>query len=53
MDLSKAPASIEEGDILAFTNMGTPGAEKCSTGKGWNAVPQHYLNARKMCPVRI
>ena len=53
MDLSKAPASIEEGDILAFTNMGAPGAEKYSTGKGWHAVPQHYLNARKMCPVRI
>jgi diaminopimelate decarboxylase/aspartate kinase len=53
IDLSKAPASIEKGDILAFTNMGAPGAEKYSTGKGWHAVSQHYLNARKMCPVRI
>jgi len=53
MDLSKVPTIIAAGDILAFTNMGAPGAEKCSTGKGWHAVPQHYLNARKMCPVRI
>jgi diaminopimelate decarboxylase len=52
-DLPDAPAVIEEGDALIFTNMGAHGAERLLKGKGWNRMPQDYLHARSLCPVDI
>ena len=53
IDFVKAPASVEESDILLFTNMG---AYRQGTGldsKWRNSVPEHYLSARRLCQVRI
>jgi diaminopimelate decarboxylase/aspartate kinase len=53
MDLPDAPSVIKEGDALVFTNMGAPGVETFLEDKSGDSVPQHYLHARSMCPVRI
>jgi len=46
------PVPMEEGDILLFTNMGAFRSEKMFQ-KGRQGVPEHYLHARKICPVKI
>jgi diaminopimelate decarboxylase/aspartate kinase len=46
------PVSMKEGDILLFTNMGAYGPQRCA-GDQQQTVAEHYLNARKMCPVKL
>ncbi len=48
----KGPASTEKGDILIFTNMGA-GPGRDFIGKGRHLVSEHYLNARRICSVKI
>ena len=49
----EAPASVEKGDTLLFTNMGAyePGRDFHAKGRG--SVPEHYMHARSMCQVKI
>jgi len=49
----KGPASIEKGNILLFTNMGAHGPGRDFSGKRRNSVSEHYLVARRICPVKI
>lgn len=53
IDLPDAPAVIQEGDVLIFTNMGATGAEVSLGDECWKGVPQDYLHARSLCPVDI
>ena len=53
MDFMEAPASVEKGDILLFTNMGTYGRDRDVDAKGRDSVPERYMSARSMCQVRI
>lgn len=48
----KASLPMEAGDILLFTNVGACGQEAIFR-KEKQAIPEHYLNARKLCPVKI
>jgi diaminopimelate decarboxylase len=52
-DCFKGPASIEKGDILLFTNMGAYGPCEHFSGKGRHTVSEHYLVARRICPIKI
>jgi len=53
IDFVKAPAFVEEGDILLFTNMGAyrPGMDFDHKGRG--SASEHYLSARRICQVKI
>ena len=53
IDFMEAPASVEKGDTLLFTNMGAyePGRDFHAKGRG--SVPEHYMHARSMCRVKI
>ena len=53
MDFMEAPAYVEKGDILLFTNMGAyePGREFDKKGRG--PAPEYYMHARSMCQVKI
>jgi len=53
IDLQGAPAVIQEGDVLVFTNMGATGAGVSPGDECWKGVPQDYLHARSLCPVDI
>ena len=49
----KVPASVEKGDILLFSNMGTYESGRNFDDKGRDSVPEHYMSARSMCQVKI
>jgi len=53
IDLMEAPASVEKGDILLFTNMGAFGPGAGFNDKTRDSVPEHYIHARSMCRVKI
>jgi len=53
IDFPDAPAVIQEGDVMIFTNMGATGAEVSPEDECWKGVPQDYLHARSLCPVDI
>lgn len=53
IDFPDAPAVIQEGDVLIFTNMGATGAEVSPEDECWKGFPQDYLHARSLCPVDI
>jgi len=53
IDFTEAPASVEKGDILLFTNMGTYEPGRDFDAKGRDSVPEHYMSARSMCQVKI
>ncbi|MFO7986546.1 MAG: hypothetical protein R6U38_11840 [Desulfatiglandaceae bacterium] len=44
---------VETGDMLFLTHMGAyvPGMDTAGTGR--NGLPEHYLKARSMCPVKL
>jgi len=52
-DFTEVPASVEEGDILLFTNMGTFEPDRDFDAKYRNSVPEYYMHARSMCQVKI
>ena len=49
----KSPASVEKGDILLFSDMGTYEPGRNLNDKGRDPLPEHYLCARRLCQVRI
>jgi len=53
MDFMEAPASVEKGNILVFSNMGTYGRGRDVDAKGRDSVPERYMSARSMCHVKI
>ena len=53
IDFMEAPASVEKGDILLFTNTGRYGPGGGFNDKGRYSVPEHYMSARSMCQVKI
>ena len=53
IDFMEAPASMEKGDILVFSNMGAYGPGMDFDEKGRHSVPEHYMSARNMCQVKI
>jgi len=53
IDFMEAPASVEKGDILLFSNMGTYEPDRDFDHKGRDSVPEHYMSARSMCQVKI
>jgi len=53
IDFMEAPASVEKGDILLFTNMGTYRPGGGFNDKGRDSVSEHYIHARSMCQVKI
>ena len=52
INLVKIPASVQENDILLFTNMGACGPETGICSKGQKAVSERYLSSRSLCQVR-
>lgn len=49
----KRPASVEKGDIILFSDMGTHGPGRNLKDKGRDLPSEHYLRARRLCQVRI
>ena len=44
---------VETGDRLFLTHMGARGPGEVRTATGRNGLPEHYLRARSMCPVKL
>jgi len=53
IDFIEAPASVEKGDILLFSNMGAYEPGTYFDDKGRDSVPEHYMHSRSMCQVKI
>ena len=49
----KNPCLVESGDILLLTRMGAYGKKTRLDDSGRNGVPEWYLKARCLCPVKI
>jgi hypothetical protein len=48
LDVIKTPSSVEAGNILLVTNMGT-----AKSRDDHDNLPEHYLSARRICQVKI
>ena len=44
---------VEAGDMLFLTHMGAHGPGEVRTATGRNGLPEYYLRARSMCPVKL
>lgn len=44
---------VEAGDMLFLAHMGAHGPGEVRTAAGRNGLPEHYLRARSMCPVKL
>ena len=53
IDLVKIPLSVEEDDILLFTNMGAYGPGRDFDSKRRDPASERYMSARSMCQVKI
>ncbi len=49
----KNPCTVENGDILLLTHMGTYGPETRVNDEGRNGVPERYLKARSLCRIKL
>ena len=49
----KNPCLVESGDILLLTRMGAYGEKTRLDDSGRNGLPEWYLKARCLCPVKI
>ena len=47
------PCFVEKGDIVLITHMGAYRSETFANDKGRNGLPEWYLKARCLCPVKI
>jgi diaminopimelate decarboxylase/aspartate kinase len=53
VDFMEVPVSVEKGDVLLFSNMGSYEPSIDFDAKGRDSVPEHYMSARSMCRVKI
>ena len=47
------PCFVEKGDIILLSHMGAYRSETFANDKGRNGLPEWYLKARCLCPVKI